>query len=326
MTVAAPFTLRAARPADGEAVARMCTALSRHEGSAEPALTASRFRRDGFTAGPGFRCILAEMDGAPAGYAMYVPDYDTDLLCHSAYVADLYVDNGARRCGIGKALMAAVARTARGWGARTLCWNVVRSNHTARAFYRRMGRELADALLCGVENAAFDRLAATPAPAQSAIRRAGPADAGALALLLRMLQSSEGIEPPVRDVAAVLAADGFGPSPAFTCHLAERGGDPLGYVLHWPTYDTGSAARGTHLSDIYVVPQKRRRGTARALMAAAARHGAHQARYMEWRLRRDNAAARAFYATFAEEYPEVLPMIAVGDAFAALAAAGMTVD
>lgn len=60
--------------------------------------------------------------------------------------------------------------------------------------------------------------------------------------------------------------------------------------------------------------------------AAAARHGLAQgARYMEWKVRRDNASARAFYASLAEEHPEVLHVISVDPGFAALAAEGRVV-
>lgn len=322
-----PFALRAAGPEDGAAVAAMCAVLARHEGGAEPRLTAAAFRRDGFGADPAFRCILAERPGGPpVGYAMYVPDYDTDLLCHGAYVADLYVENAARRCGIGRALMAAAARAAQGWGARTLCWNVLHSNPTARRFYLALGRELPDMIECSTEGALFDRLADAALPDGITLRRATAADAATLGGMLRALLSEEGIASPVADLSARLAADGFGPKAAFACHFAEREGEAVGYALHWPTYDTEPAARGVYLSDLYVTPQERRGGVARALLGAAARHGQSQgARYMEWKVRRDNADGRAFYATFSEEYPEVLPMIVSGDAFAALAATGVAI-
>jgi ribosomal protein S18 acetylase RimI-like enzyme len=322
----APIALRAARPEDGAAVAEMCAALSRHEGGPAPALTAAAFRGDGFGPDPRFSCVIAEQAGRPAGYAMYLGDYDTDLMCHSTYLADLYVDTAARRCGIGRALMAAVARITGERGGRTLHWNVLRSNAPARAFYATLGREVPDAVVCSVEGESFAALAAEPVPAGLTLRRAVAADVPALARLLEELLLNEGFDPSQFDLAARLAADGFGDRPAFTCHLAECAGAAVGYALHWPTYDTEPAASCAYLSDIYVAPQARRGGAARALIGAVARdrlaQGAH---WMEWEVRRENTAARAFYATFAEEYPDVLPMIASGDAFAKLAAEGVVV-
>jgi ribosomal protein S18 acetylase RimI-like enzyme len=270
--------------------------------------------------------VIAELAGRPAGYAMYLGDYDTDLMCHSTYLADLYVDTAARRCGIGRALMAAVARITGVRGGRTLHWNVLRSNPSARAFYATLGREMQDAVVCSVEGETYAALAATSVPAGLRLRQATAADVPALARLLEELLLNEGFDPSQFDLAGRLATDGFGERPAFTCHLAERAGAAVGYTLHWPTYDTEPAARCAYLSDIYVAPEARRLGVARALMGSVARYCAAQgAAWIEWEVRRDNAKARAFYASFAEEYPDVLPMIASGDAFAKLAAAGAAV-
>lgn len=327
MPASAQITLRAACPEDGEAVAAMCAELSRHEGNAEPTISAAVFRRDGFGARPAFRCILAQLvDGTPVGYAMYVPDYDTDLLCRSTYVADLYVDSRARRCGIGRALMAAVARASRDRGSRMLWWGVLRGNDLARSFYRTLGRELPDDIECSAEGEAFERLAEMPAPMGIVLRQATAMDVDAIAQMLQALLDGEGIVPPTSALARRLAADGFGPDPAFACHVAERDGAAIGYALHWPTYDTAPGARGVYLSDLYVMPEGRRGGVARALLAAAARHGqALGARYIEWKVRRDNAAARAFYATVAQEHPDVLVVYATGDRFEDLAASGAVI-
>ncbi len=319
---AAPFSLRPARPEDGEAVAGLCAALARHEGSPAPTLDAATFRRDGFGAAPAFACLIAEQDGRPIGYALHLGDYDTDLMCHSAYVADLYVDKTARRRGIGRALMAAVAGITRSRGGRTLHWNVLRDNPSARAFYRRIGREVGDGVLCGVGGEALSHLAEAPPPAGLTLRRAETRDMPEVAGLLERLLVNEGFDPAGLDLGRRLAADGFGAGAAFRCLLAERGGRAVGYALHWPTYDTEPGQRGVYLSDIYVAPAARRGGVARALMSEVARDGAAGgAQYLEWEVRRDNHPARAFYATLAEEYPNVLAMTASGDAFAALAEA-----
>lgn len=301
----------------------MCAALSRHEGSAAPALSPSRFRRDGFGIAPAFHCIVAERHGVPVGYAMYLPDYDTDLFRHSVYVVDLYVDNEARRCGIGRALMATIARTARLRDARTLWWNVLRDNDTARAFYRTIGRELESDVVCSVEDADFDRLAAMPAPQSAVFRPAGSADAEVVSNMLGALRPADGIEPTVSEIRSAVARESAGPYRAFTCHIAEQDGKAIGCALHRPAYDTGSAARGLYLSGIYVRPEARRGGVARSLLGAAARHGRERgARYLEWRVPQHNKAARAFFRTFAKEHPEILTMIVAGDAFIALAAGG----
>lgn len=318
------LVLRNARPEDGEAVAAMCRALSLHEGETAPVLSAAAFRRDGFGGRRAFRCLVAERAGRPRGYALHVDDYDTDLMCHSTYVADLYVDNGARRCGIGRALMATVAAVTRRRGGATLHWNVLRGNESARAFYRTLGRELGDVVVYSAEGAAFAALAATPSPAGMVLRRAEADDAPAVAALLAGLLAHEGIAHPELDLAERILADGFGAAPAFTCHIAVLDGAVQGFALHWPSYDTVPGVRGVYLSDLYVAEGARRGGVARALLAATARHGAEAgARYLEWEARRDNANARALYDRVGTAYPEVLPMIAAGADFDALAAEGV---
>src|SRR5690606_17180756 len=135
---------------------------------------------------------------------------------------DLYVDNGARRCGIGRALMAAVAAITASHGGATLHWNVLRGNASARAFYRTLGRELGDVVCYSAEGAAFDALAATPLPAGMVLRQAETGDVQAVAALLAGLLVHEGIARPDLDLAERIVADGFGAAPAFNCHVAIR--------------------------------------------------------------------------------------------------------
>src|SRR5262245_31750930 len=134
----AQFCIRPATPADGERVAAMCAALSAEEATGNASrLTAETFRRDGFGPQPAFACLIAEVDGQPMGYALYHDDYDTDRLCRSVFLADLYVETAARRQGVGRALMAAVAHGGQQRGAQVMMWSVLRDNLGARSVYVR---------------------------------------------------------------------------------------------------------------------------------------------------------------------------------------------
>ena len=64
--------------------------------------------------------------------------------------------------------------------------------------------------------------------------------------------------------------DGFGSNPKFAALIAERGGAPVGFALYTFNYSVWTAARGIFIEDIWVVPEERRGGVARALMAALA--------------------------------------------------------
>lgn len=75
----------------------------------------------------------------------------------------------------------------------------------------------------------------------------------------------------VTSTPQTLARDGFGADPKFAALIAERGGVPVGFALYTFNYSVWTAARGIFIEDIWVVPEERRGGVARALMAALAR-------------------------------------------------------
>ena len=75
----------------------------------------------------------------------------------------------------------------------------------------------------------------------------------------------------VTSTPQTLARDGFGADPKFAALIAERGDTPVGFALYTFNYSVWTAARGIFIEDIWVVPEERRGGVARALMAALAR-------------------------------------------------------
>ncbi len=322
----APFRIRHATPADGERVAAMCAALSAEEATGNQSrLTAETFRRDGFGPQPAFVCLIADLDGQAMGYALQCDDYDTDRLCRSVFLADLYVETAARGRGIGRALMAAAARSGRERGARLMMWSVLKTNLPARRFYAAIGEEIDDQIEILAAGPQFDRLVAAAAPADGVVlRTATAADCPLLARFLNGLLAEIGLEQSLV-AAARFSADGFGPDPAFTAVIAEHAGLPAGYALFWPTYETELAMRGGWLSDLYMLPQARRHGIARRLMAeVAARTAAQGGRYLTWLVHTDNQRARAFYRTLGIEYPDGIPCICAGEKFRALAASAVT--
>ena len=67
-----------------------------------------------------------------------------------------------------------------------------------------------------------------------------------------------------------LARDGFGENPQFAALIAERAGKSVGFILYTFNYSVWTAARGVFIEDIWVVPEERRGGVARALMQGLA--------------------------------------------------------
>jgi uncharacterized glyoxalase superfamily protein PhnB/uncharacterized protein YndB with AHSA1/START domain len=74
-------------------------------------ITEEQLRRDAFGAQPKFRVLIAETDGIPAGYALFFDCYSS-LRGPAIFLEDLFVLAQYRRKGVGRALLAHVARIA----------------------------------------------------------------------------------------------------------------------------------------------------------------------------------------------------------------------
>ena len=102
--------------------------------------TEEDLRRHGFGPERRFEALLAFVDGEPAGFALFYPDFSTWHGRPGIFLEDLYVREWARRRGVGRRLMARLAAIAleRDWPA--LHFNVLDWN-PARGFYQRLGIE-----------------------------------------------------------------------------------------------------------------------------------------------------------------------------------------
>jgi GNAT superfamily N-acetyltransferase len=65
--------------------------------------------------------------------------------------------------------------------------------------------------------------------------------------------------------------DGFGPDPLFEAFIAERDAKPVGFVSFFRGYAGWRGKPMGIVHALYVLPEERRTGAARALMAAVAR-------------------------------------------------------
>ncbi len=153
------LVVRPARPGDGDAVAAMAQALGRLDSGRASDFTPERFRDDGFGEDRAFETLVADTGDGLAGYAIYYPGYDTDSASRGIYLADLYVREGFRRRGVGRALVEGLAAHGRSQGARWMFWSVRRRNRRARRFYRALAPELREVLLCAAFGPRFERLA-----------------------------------------------------------------------------------------------------------------------------------------------------------------------
>jgi GNAT superfamily N-acetyltransferase len=106
-------------------------------------ITEADLERDGFGPEPKFRALIAEWDQQPAGYALFFDFYST-WRGRQLFLEDLFVRPQFRSLGIGKRLLAAVARIAEAGNCHGMRWEVLDWNHTAVEFYKSLGVEFLD--------------------------------------------------------------------------------------------------------------------------------------------------------------------------------------
>jgi ribosomal protein S18 acetylase RimI-like enzyme len=141
-------------------VARLANALNRHEHLPQR-FTPAIVRRDAFGRRARFRVIVVEVDSRVVGYASIIGGYNTDLAVPELWMLDLFVRARWRSRGIGRALVAAVARETLRRGLGCLEWGVRGSNTAAKRFYRRLGATIGNARVASLTGPALTRLART---------------------------------------------------------------------------------------------------------------------------------------------------------------------
>src|SRR5437764_938523 len=102
--------------------------------------TEERLRRTLFGPRPAGEVLLAELWGEPVGFALFFQSYSTFLAQPGIYLEDLYVRPDARGHGVGRALLARVAKIAKDRDCGRMEWSVLDWNERAIRFYRRPGR------------------------------------------------------------------------------------------------------------------------------------------------------------------------------------------
>ena len=111
-----------------------CEKLSHEVVATEEALRESLFGERRYA-----EVLIAEHDGAPAGFALFFHNYSTFLGKPGIYLEDLYVRPEFRGSGIGKKLLAHLAGLAKRRGCGRLEWWVLDWNEPSIGFYKKLG-------------------------------------------------------------------------------------------------------------------------------------------------------------------------------------------
>jgi len=136
----ARFSIRAARPDDAELLVNLVRELAVYEKLEKRArATPDDFRRHLFGPNPAAEAAVALVAGEPVGFALWFATFSTFRGKPGLYLEDIFVRPLYRARGIGKALLAAVARRAVERGCGRLEWSVLDWNAPAIGFYRSLG-------------------------------------------------------------------------------------------------------------------------------------------------------------------------------------------
>jgi GNAT superfamily N-acetyltransferase len=147
-----PHRIRPAVPGDAALIVELIRGLAEYERMLDQAqATEASIRGSLFPEGepPAAYCVIGEVDGVPAGFALYFFNYSTFLARRGLYLEDLYVKPAFRGLGLGKALLLHLAGIARTRGCGRMEWAVLDWNTPAIEFYEGLGaRRLTEWQLC----------------------------------------------------------------------------------------------------------------------------------------------------------------------------------
>lgn len=134
------ITIRPAAIDDVPLIRQLIAELADYEKLAHAAVaTDDDLRAQLFGRHPAAEVLIGEVDGEPAGFALFFHNFSTFLGKRGLYLEDLFVRPAFRGAGLGRHLMAALARIALQRDCGRFEWSVLDWNQPAIDFYRRLG-------------------------------------------------------------------------------------------------------------------------------------------------------------------------------------------
>jgi GNAT superfamily N-acetyltransferase len=139
------LVIRTARREDSALIFALVRELADYENlSGEMDATPEQIAAALFAPEPRLFCDIAEWNGAPAGFSVWFLNYSTFRGRHGIYVEDLFVRPQLRGHGIGKALMARLAKHCVEQDYARFEWAVLDWNKPSIAFYQSIGAQMMD--------------------------------------------------------------------------------------------------------------------------------------------------------------------------------------
>lgn len=139
------LSIRPATAADLPLIAQLIRDLAEYEKLAhEVRFDEAVLEQKLFGERPYAEVVIGEIDGTPQGFALFFHNFSTFEGKPGIYLEDLFVRPGTRGAGLGKALLAHLARLAVERDCARLEWSVLDWNEPAIGFYRALGARLMD--------------------------------------------------------------------------------------------------------------------------------------------------------------------------------------
>jgi GNAT superfamily N-acetyltransferase len=90
---------------------------------------------------PSAEALIGEVDGAPAGFALFHGTFSTWECRPGIWLEDLFVPDSQRGTGVGRALLSRLAQLAIERDCARVEWHALDWNELALGFYERLGAE-----------------------------------------------------------------------------------------------------------------------------------------------------------------------------------------
>jgi ribosomal protein S18 acetylase RimI-like enzyme len=279
--------------------------------------TEDDWRRGDFGSSERFAAFVAEIDGRIVGMLGFHERYDTGLGTSTFYIEDIYVEAANRRLGIGSSLLAELAVRARERSIPRIDLHVREDNSAARRLYRKLGFErvrgsivsvLAGRALLGRAETAkrvlhwgadASRNASMASrrgaePSAFHVRFATPKDVARLFQLKCQMAKLDGTIQAMRATADDWLRDSSGPRPRFAALVAEDGAAIIGTLTFSAHHYSALPEPALCIQDLFVQPDRRRRGIAASLLAELLVHARkHQVCHIEVNIRKHDGLGSA---------------------------------
>ena len=156
------LTIRSATIADIGVILEFIRGLAVYERLEHEVVASEAGLREAlFGTRPDAEVIMAELDGTPAGFALFFHNFSTFLGRRGLYLEDLFVKPEYRGNGIGRELLSRLAAIAVERGCGRFEWSVLNWNESAIALYEALGaKPQSDWTVYRLSGEALRRLAA----------------------------------------------------------------------------------------------------------------------------------------------------------------------